>query len=349
MRKAIFLATLLVLLLLGILLSLPHLFTRWRKALSLHSQVKTEETGNSLYARRLPPVPSISLEINDKTELVAYSGGPLIFCLTFANQTAMSAAIQNRADEIRRMSIQNVLSRGEISAQQAERMLASVRKREVPIIRLAGENQNWQQFVRFELQRENGEREPLQWPLKPAGRFPAGSVALDENSTPQLFYLLDPLTASQIIPGQYKVVAVLEMKDDGKPPGDSWRGRAESEPVNLSVIPKPAHLTSAQEEEVALQIARYYETAKDWTHALDSAQKALATNPGSIAAHMLVGDIKEASGDPRGALEAYQAAKEQFYTRFPNSYEPPEYLIEKISLLSAELRTQTAAMVPAKP
>lgn len=78
--------------------------------------------------------------------------------------------------------------------------------------------------------------------------------------------------------------------------------------------------------------------ASDLNPALREAQKALAANPHSIFAHILVGDLLEAQGDLARALAAYEAAQSEFYRQHPNGPAPPLRLVQKSAKLRAQIR-----------
>ncbi len=107
--------------------------------------------------------------------------------------------------------------------------------------------------------------------------------------------------------------------------------------MKLSIREKPSRLAGADEDKPDLDFATYYHTVSNVSEALGYAQKALVSNPNSIPAYILVGDIKEAQGDLRGALTAYRKAKHEFCQQYPNSSEPPLYLIYKTSSLMNKL------------
>ena len=323
-------------LLVGALAVAFALRSHWRGWHRASSDVSSAPSPRTNAKWQLPPIPDVALQIsdNDGEELTVYQGTPLVFSITLGNQRAMSAVLQNRANELHRSSLEARVARGEISRQQADHVLATLRQREIPVIRLGQENAAWPQFLHFVLRQSDGKEEPLAWPLQLAKPPSTNSVTLDEKTTPQLAYFLEPPAAAQLPAGSFEVAAVLEVKNDGALPSGAWRGRVESEPVKLTILPRPAHLTPAQEETLKLQFAYYYQAASDLGHALQSAQEALGAVPNSIPAQILVGQVKEAQGDPQGALESYQTAETQFYIQHPDSYEPPTYLIRK----SMELR-----------
>lgn len=85
-----------------------------------------------------------------------------------------------------------------------------------------------------------------------------------------------------------------------------------------------------------LPFVRHFPSANDLALALLAAEQTLKASPKSIFAHILVGELKEAQGDFRGALAAYLAAESEFHRQYQPSCEPPAYLISK----STELRNK---------
>jgi len=86
-----------------------------------------------------------------------------------------------------------------------------------------------------------------------------------------------------------------------------------------------------------LQGAEFYSTTKDWANALASAQAALAADPSLIRGQMIVGEAKEAQGDLSAARDAFSQALRLFGQQHPNSYEEPQYLVDKLATLDEQL------------
>ncbi len=315
---------------------------RWRERLTQRAERGRAGATPTAVVRdiiELPPLPNISLQIDRNHELVVYRGTPLLFEVRLANRRAINADFANHAERAYVETLKVRLSRGEIPKEQAATQLAALRgeHKSQPLL-LGDEATGWEQFVHISQLLPDGKRQPLPWPLKLVAPPEAKTLTLDAKNTAQLDYLLDLVTAAQIPAGDYRILAAVEVPVDAKVAADRWRGRVESEPAKLTILPRPDRLTPEEEEKTHLQFARYYQAAKDWTHAQESAQKALAANPKSIPAHILVGEVKEAQGDLRGALEAFQTAQTEFYKQYPESYEAPLYLIYKSAELLAKLK-----------
>ena len=325
MRKSFWVGGLVaVLLLVGLILVFM-----WRPA-----PVKTEV----LALPEVPLQPDVSLQVNGRKELVVFQGVPLIFSIRLANQQAMNADLQNETKQAYIEALQTALARGELPKEKVESQIVRLRqKEEIRVVRLGDERTGWEQFVHLGVKLPDGSTQSLPWPLKPVAPPQLKAVTLDADTTLQLDYAVEPAAAVQVSVGEYRLVAVLDVPAEASLPADRWRGRVESEPVKLSVVAKPASLALPDEEKMNLGLARYFVAVGEPSRALEHAQKILASNPRSIPAHTLVGGAKEAQGDLRGALAAYQNAKREFYQQYPKSHEPPLYLNHKISILIEKL------------
>lgn len=285
-----------------------------------------------------PSLPNVSLQVNGEEELLIHQGTPLIFSVRLANQQAMNAAAYNEANQTLIEEIQADAASGKMSREQAEAEIAQLsRKEEIRAVYLGDERTGWEQFLRFELQLQEGKRQLLPWPLKIVAQ-PEKTAILDDENTAQLDYALEPSAATHIPVSEYRIVAMLEVPPNAKLPADRWRGRVESEPVKLRIVERPALLAKTDEEKMNIDLARYYFTAGDMKNAIEHAQKALSLNPKSIAAYIIIGDSKETLGDLEGALAAYQSATREYYQQRPKPYEAPRYLIVKTESLMEKLR-----------
>jgi len=101
--------------------------------------------------------------------------------------------------------------------------------------------------------------------------------------------------------------------------------------------PKPSAL-SLKREMIASSSNNPSKPELDLPQALQAAQEALAANPHSVFAHILVGDLFEAQGDFPRALAAYEAALSEFYRQHPHGPAPPLLLVQKSAKLRAKVR-----------
>ena len=285
----------------------------------------------------LLPAPEVALQINRASELQVQKGTPLIFTVSVANPRAMNASVVNEVNQALAQEIEAGIGVGTISRQSGEEQLASLHQPlPIPSVRLGDANTSWKEYVHFSLLTPDGQSTALRWNLQLAEPPEQPSLLLAGSETAQLEYLLDPSTAEQITAGNYQVFVSLQPPVGKQVAADTWNGSVQSEPVALSIISGPEPTTPQEVEAFHLEFARYYQEAKDWTHALDAAQKALSANPDSISASIIVGEVKQAQGDTKGALESFQDSLTRFYAQYPKSYEPPSYILDRIASLQQE-------------
>jgi tetratricopeptide (TPR) repeat protein len=240
----------------------------------------------------------------------------------------MNAASANQGNQAYAARLEAAVKRGEKPADLAEQQLAWLRQ-PVPVrsVELGDQTTGWEQFIHFLELTPEGKQVPLPWTLRLLSSPKEKTLTLDATVTAQLDYALEPEVAAGITPGDYQVVAVIEVPPQAYLQPDRWRGRVESQPDKLSVKARPARLEPAEQEKLELDLAGYFSVVGDPGRALDHAQKALAANPHSIRAQTIIGESKEAQGDLQGALTAFQTATGEFYRQHPHSYEAPLYLI----------------------
>jgi Tfp pilus assembly protein PilF len=110
--------------------------------------------------------------------------------------------------------------------------------------------------------------------------------------------------------------------------------------VKLKITPAPAQPSAADRAGMNLQRAEFFSTTSDWANALQSAQDALKEDPKLIRAQMIQGEAKEAQGDLAGARDAFSQALRLFHEQYPDSYERPQYLLDRIAALNKRLGSQ---------
>ena len=288
-----------------------------------------------------PPLPDVSLQINEPGEAQVIQGTPLIFTVRAANPRAANTLATNQAHERSAALIEEKLSKGELSSQDAQPMLELARvKREVSTVRLGTGDRGWEQYLHFEVQILGSPFVRVNWPLTLVKSPDVKSVLLDGSSNVQIQYALNPEAVAQVPAGEYVLQAVLEVAAGTSLPQELWRGRVASVPVKLKITPAPAQLSAADRASMNLQRAEFFSTTSDWANALQSAQDALKEDPKLIRAQMIQGEAKEARGDLAGARDAFSQALRLFYEQYPDSYERPQYLLDRIAALDKRLGSQ---------
>lgn len=282
--------------------------------------------------------PHISLRINGKHDPVIYPGTPLLLSVRVANQRAMNAALLNHAHEVRHAALLEKLSQGKAGKEDVDGVPASLQK-EIPIkdVELGREGLPWMNSVHFNQRTADGQEIPLPWELEKIGPATDQKLVLDASKTAELDFALGPTTTANLAAGEYVVVAVLEVKADVQLPSTQWRGRVETEPVTLKVLPQAKKLSPPEVVSTELDYVSYFLATHQGAMALIHSHKAVAASPTDINANIAMGDSKAMQNDLPGALEAYETARREFYRQHAEAYERPALLLSKIYDLRARM------------
>ena len=281
--------------------------------------------------------PHVSMRINGTHEPVVGLGTPLIVSLRASNQGAINGQLINRARKERWAALQGKLNSGPVQKEEVA-ALATRLQREAPIkvVQLGGEAVGWEQFVRFVRRLPDGKEEPLPWKLERIGASPDKKLVLDAETNVQIDFGLAPAAAATIEPGDYEIVGILEVPGSPTVPADQWRGRSETEPVMLKVLPQQPPPSAAEKLRSELDSVNYFLATNQPDLALKHAEAALAASPADVDAQIAVGDSK-AQSDPQDALAAYQTALKEIHSQSPIPSEPPFLLSDKIYKLREKL------------
>lgn len=185
----------------------------------------------------------------------------------------------------------------------------------------------WVSFIRLQTL-SDGEWKVVDWPLWILENLPASEVAELDSSTPcYLEFGIDPDDANR--PEEvYQVRAVLQLGEDVK---------VESNTITVSFLKNRMPKAERETEEKLLACGRYFFKRKLHGDARKYAQMVLKSDPSSIEALNLLGDIEEREGNFEQAISAFEKAAEEFRTQKPRITEPPEvflYKIEKLKILT---------------
>jgi len=278
---------------------------------------------------QLPPEPDVSLDINSETELEVHQGIPLLLTVRLANQRASNAQSANAANEAIAADAREQLKAGTITAAESQAREAFSRQREeVPTLVLPAD---WPKSIRFQVRRADDSAIQPDWPVSLLVAPVRQGLVLDGTATTEAIWSLSPEAAAQLAAGSWQVVAILDTAASAS--ADAWRGRAVSEPMTVTIKPRPQSLPAAEGEQDALEVSRYYAAAGQWDHSLEAAREAAALNPDSIEAHTLIGDALSAKGDNQAAMKAFQTAMAAFRKQDKDPLHVPDYLIVRMHQL----------------
>ncbi len=299
-----------------------------------HTAKSDDETEDFEYVA----APHISMRINGTHEPTVIRGTPLLVSLRLANPGAMNAQLINHAHQKRWAALQEKLSRGQVQKEEVDALEPGLRH-ELPVkaVQLGADNGAWEEFVRFVRRLPDGKEERLPWKLERIGPPAEKKLLLDAETTVQLDFGLTPETAAAIEPGDYEVVGILEIPADANTPAEQWKGRCETEPLQLRILSQHPPSSAADKLRSELDFVNYFLATNQSGLAVQHAETALASSPDDIDAQIALGDSRRAQNDLKGALAAYRTAMKEFQGQSPAPYEPPSLLVEKISKLGKEL------------
>jgi len=321
-----------------LVLLLAILFVRFRKravgtATGLAQPVPATPT-----RQHIDPAPEISLQINHIDELALYRGTPMVLDVRVVNHQALIADAQEISDRVYMQQLQAAANRGEIPKERVEATITRMDLApEVGAISLGEDTSPWDSFLKLSQLLPDGTLHSLNWTTKLVRPAQAKRITLTAQTEAELTFVVEPSSAEQIPPGEYPLVAALNVPANRDATPGTWTGQANSDPVKVNILDKPARLTPGDEEKLDLYFAAYFYEIGDFVEAAKRAQSALVVNPNSIAAAIAIGEARKARGDLKGALEAFQKATSEYYRQRPKSYEPPTLLISRIADIEAAM------------
>jgi len=289
--------------------------------------------------QHIDPAPAISLQINHADELTLYRGTPMVLNVRVVNHQAMIADAQETSDRVYIQQLHAAANRGEIPKEQVEAEIARMNLApEVSAINLGEDDASWDSFLQLSQQLPDGTLRPLGWTTKVVRPPAAKRIALTAQTEAELTFAVEPSSAAQIVPGEYAIVAVLNVPANSGLTSGTWSGRAESEPVKLVIQDKPVRLSAGDEETLDLHFSNYFDAVANFGEAVKRAEAAMKLNPHSISAAIALGEAKRTQGDLKGALEVFQMATAESYRQNPNAYEPPTLLLSRILDIEAQMQ-----------
>ena len=321
-----------------LVLVLAILFFRFRKRAVDTAAGLGQPTPATATRQHIDPAPEISLQINHADELTLYRGTPMVLDVRVVNHQAMIADAQETSDRVYVQQLQAAANRGEIPKERIEAAIARMDLApEVSAISLGEDTAPWDSFLQLSQRLPDGTLHPLDRTTKLVRPPGAKGVTLTAQTEADLTFAVEPSSAAQIRPGEYAIVASLNVPSNISLKPGTWTGQVQSDPVELTIADNPARLSPDDEEKLDLHFAAYFYASGDFAEAAKRAQSALALNPRSIAAAIAIGEARKAHGDLKGALEVFQKARSEYYRQYPKSYEPPTLLLSRISDIEATM------------
>jgi hypothetical protein len=252
--------------------------------------------------------PVVALQVNGLGEASVTPGTPLVFKVTLSNREAREAAHARKAYAVTEQDLAARVAEGTLSREEAD-----ARRRRwaptgaVPAIRLSVAEKSFS----FSLAGKPPRKSPPWVPVF-AGPVNIGPVTLDGERTVAVVFAVPPEGTSGLEGKSFDVLVSFESRAAA---AGLWAGAVESRPVRIVVLKDRGTITERMFRLMAT--ARYFLAL----HQIDGARKAadelLAIEPTYIESLVLRGEVFEAAGDDRQALESYKSARSELRKQFP--------------------------------
>ena len=284
--------------------------------------------------RPAPREPRLELSVlaNGSEAARLYRGEPLVLSVQLVDHEAGRAAAHNEALADAREEIDAREANQELSAAAAKRERAALRQMRVAAIRLGSKKAPWARQVRFSVA---SVRRVVTWRFELFSNPTAASTAdLTGGRVAVAEFALISETLKRVRPGAYVVQA--SVRAAGK--------RIVSEPVSVTFTGTAAR--GRERLRVAIGSARLAYRRREFPSAQEQVERALVVDPHSIDALVLHADVAAAVGRHDVALLALERALTEFQTQYPDSYEPPAPILDRLADLRRRVFPSTGELDP---
>jgi len=253
----------------------------------------------------------VHLSVNGKISLTLQRGFPWQMMVSVTNPAAHQA------------SLVKILIEGESVTDKPgnTRSLDSIMNG----IILGSSEMPWSQMIGLKITK-GGRNDVL--PYAVLNPLPGKTVKVDGENPALVYFGADPETTTGLAAGDYKLKAYLCLRVKGMSSDTVW-----SEEVNVALKDPPIVDFSSLDTEQISFVARYWVKRGDCKKAENLANTLSASVTGST--EILKAEILECLGEDEKALELYQDALDRFNSS--PSYEPPEFLWDKINDIQEKL------------
>jgi len=246
-----------------------------------------------------------------------FKGDPLNVYVSVHCHGPLEAENHNDSIELDIQELQEKFSREEIEQEDFDKKLEDLESKKIKIDypSIGSVQQPWYKSIKFYNQETN---DLFNWEFVSTFTNPEEPVIqFETDSGAHTGFLLSPDKLENISQGTYRIVAKIE--------------DVESNSIRISISHEKED--SPSEEKISRKV-EYLLGAGVLNEALNDIQGILDQTPESVRGHMLMGDYHEANNDRDAALESYVQARELYNSQFPDAYEPPELILQKITELS---------------
>lgn len=268
---------------------------------------------------RVQPRLALGLDVNWDTEELL-SGFPMVFSITLRNLSVEQASRVKHLIDF--YSLKASPEEKEMAADSIKRWKEELKGIPSSPLGLRHKEKTVSDWISFEIW-EDGQFNPLQWPVKPAVPAEVKELELGKDRI-YLEYFIPADKTRDIRPSDYKIRARLSSGLS-----DSWRDEIVSQEVVFRLIPAEgtSEIILMQNHYVA---GYFYLNLPDYTAAEEHAREILLRDSENVKALTLLGRAIEGQGNQEEAQKIYSTALDIFIGRNPGE-PPPAFLIKKSS------------------
>jgi len=264
--------------------------------------------------------PSLSLQVNGEREASVPDGAPVWFTVGVSSPDAENEIASARV-------LGERLARLPQGESGREALAAAYERRRAPEKILLGDASHpWAEAIQLLARDEKGGEKPLGFPAKLLGAGERAAVELDAANSTEANLGTESFAAPS---GTYLVVACLG--ESG-----SWKGRACSEPVKLTVTETSAPQPPDRQRALDRQGGRFGFVAGSPDTMEKFGRRLAATGPDAVEGHLYLGEAQYRRGRWAEALREFQAARTE-RARRTGAGSDAQFLDLRISELIAKL------------
>ena len=265
---------------------------------------------------------NVILDTGNTSHETLYAGDPLLLHVSISNPFTLEDEYHNDSVTMDIQRLEEQLSRDEIEKEEYEKEHEKLVEEKIKIEypKIGSNKDPWYNEI---VLRDVDTDLPLEWDFDISYHFPLEQVVeLTSETQANATFVLKPEMVLEIPESKYSIKATYN--------------EIESNTVEITVSKEdekePSESKLIRNSVFMLEIGALEQS-------LEYINEILSRDPHSINGHMLTGRYYEAKNDAKAALESYLMAKKEFEDKYPDSYEPPDFIDVRINALSIRKKT----------
>ncbi|HPA18516.1 MAG TPA: hypothetical protein PLU30_12270 [Verrucomicrobiae bacterium] len=278
--------------------------------------------------------PTLRLDTEGGQPAIHASGYPLLLRLVIANPAAAQVLARNAENRAIRELWQRSGRFENMTPDQVETFNQIHPTLPISIVRFGSAKSPFLKALRVDLLDAHGASVKTAIRALRSQEFRGDTLELDGSRRCVVRYGIDAAAFERLAPGTYRLRATLVVPDG---PKEIWRGRAESNALDMELRKDETLLDPPQRRDLLLQSARFALHDQDFARVDGYADALLRLDPLSCDAWVVKGDARVGQQRLAEAREAYEKALECSAARKrmlpPPLDEPPEYIYRRLDNL----------------